>query len=122
MTNTFYENMENEIINDKLKEGYAGIKFLFDIAGDINDDDSNNLKSILNTAIGEFTDKQYFTFAIQAFSEEKIEFESRYDVPLDVTRKLLLKVIANEVNETEHYKPIVIQKIVEKMKEYKKGI
>lgn len=115
-----FEEVESEIIEDKLLEGYSGLKFLVDIAGDFTERNRTSLISILNFCIGEITNENYLAFTVQAFADSKDVFERKFDVSVDAVRKLLLKIIAEEVNKTVDKKEMVIQSIVEKIEEYKK--
>ncbi|MDW3783669.1 hypothetical protein QI349_02835 [Staphylococcus saprophyticus] len=101
MPTVLFEEVESEIIDDKLQEGYLGIKFLLDVPTSLSDSETLSLHNILKFCLIEINSTNYYTFAIRAFSDDRQKFESDHDVSIDTVRKLILKHIKADIGDSE---------------------
>ena len=101
MPTVLFEEVESEIIDDKLQEGYLGIKFLLDVPTSLSDSETLSLHNILKFCLIEINSTNYYMFAIRAFSDDRQKFESDHDVSIDTVRKLILKHIKADIGDSE---------------------
>lgn len=101
MPTVLFEEVESEIIDDKLQEGYSGIKFLLDVPSSLSDSETLSLHNILKFCLIEINTTNYYMFAIQAFSDDRQKFESNHDVSIDTVRKLILKHMKADIGDNE---------------------
>lgn len=101
MPTVLFEEVESKIIDDKLQEGYLGIKFLLDVPTSLSDSETLSLHNILKFCLIEINSTNYYMFAIRAFSDDRQKFESDHDVSIDTVRKLILKHIKADIGDNE---------------------
>ncbi|MGW7919220.1 hypothetical protein ACWEXK_12420 [Staphylococcus xylosus] len=104
MPTVLFEEVESEIIDKKLKQGIYGIDYLIDIAGEITERERTSLNNVINFCLEEITARSYYEFAIETLTDDKLVFESKYDVSVDTVRKLILKHMKSDVERISEEK------------------
>lgn len=97
MTTVLFEELESEIIDDKLKQGKEGLKFLLEISQPMTIQEKLALSNIIIFCVNEYDFDKVLRFCIEALTDEYKTFESKYDVALDDVRKLVLKNFSSHV-------------------------
>lgn len=119
MINVLFEDVESEIIDDKLQQGEQGLNFLIDVSSSLTDREYTKLYNLIKFCTDSVTKENYFAFSIEAFADERNVFESKYRVSVDCVRKLLLKMLADEVREKPQKRYLVVGKLNEYIEKYR---
>lgn len=97
MPTVLFEELESEIIDDKLKQGKEGLKFLLEISQPMTIQEKLALNNIIVFCIDEDDVDKFLRFCVEALADDYKTFESKYDVALDDVRKLILKNFSTNV-------------------------
>lgn len=97
MPTELFEGLESEIIDDKLKQGEEGLKFLLETSQPMTVQEKLALSNIIVFCLDEDDVDKFLRFCVEALADDYKTFESKYDVALDDVRKLILKNFSTNV-------------------------
>lgn len=97
MPTVLFEELESEIIDDKLKQGEEGLKFFLETSQPMTVQEKLALSNIIVFCLDEDDVDKFLKFCVESLADDYKTFESKYDVALDDVRKLILKNFSTNV-------------------------